>query len=210
MTTGSGQTPRQGAEQHNESDEWQKQEFVDAWVTRDDGRQDQRQPMVKEAIALLPFDKGSAISALDVGAGYGVLSAELLRNFPKAAVTLQDVSEPMFSHARERLAEHASQLTFVQSDFSLDSWAEGIQGPFDVVISAIAIHNLYDDGGISRVYKDVCGLLGESGMFVNLDYAGQAGGVDAHIAWLKEGGFARVECTPVTDRISLLSAFKKA
>ena len=209
MTTGGGQTPRQGAEQHDQPDEWQKQEFVDAWVTRDDGRQDQRQPMVQDAIALLPFDHGTAISALDVGAGYGLLSSELLKAFPKAAVTLQDVSEPMFAHARERLTDHASQLTFVQSDFSLDNWAEGIQGPFDAVISAIAIHNLYDDGGISRVYKDVCGLLSASGIFVNLDYAGQAGGVDAHIAWLKEAGFTRVDCTPATDRISLLAAYKK-
>lgn len=208
MTTGSGQQQGRGAELHNESDQWQKQGFVDAWVTRDDGRQDERQPMIQDAIALLPFDKSATIKVLDVGAGYGILSAELFRNFPNASVTLQDVSEPMFAYARQRLADHSNQLTFVQSDFSQESWAADLAGPFDVTMSAIAIHNLYDDGGISRVYKDVCGLLSDTGVFVNLDYAGQAGGVDAHIAWLKEAGFARVQCTPATDRVSLLSAYK--
>jgi ubiquinone/menaquinone biosynthesis C-methylase UbiE len=208
MTTGSGQQAGKGAKQHNEPEEWQKQEFVDAWVTRDDGRQDQRLPMIHDAIASLPFDKRAAIKALDVGAGYGILSSELLRAFPDASVTLQDVSEPMFAHARARLAAHASQLTFVQSDFSQDDWTSGLGGPFDVAVSAIAIHNLYDDGGISRVYADVGRLLRDGGVFVNLDYARQAGGLDAHIAWLKEAGFARVESTAPNDRISLLSAYK--
>ncbi len=206
--TNSAHRPREGAERHNESDQWQEAEFVQNWVTRDDGRMDERQPMVHDAIALVPFEEDAAIRVLDVGAGYGLVTAEVLRRFENAQVTLQDVSEPMFSHARQRLAQDASRLTFALSDFSAKGWTQGLQPPFDLVVSAIAIHNLYDDGLIATVYKDIHGMLADNGAFVNLDYAGQSGGVEAHIEWLREAGFPRVDSTPITDRIALLAGYK--
>ena len=145
--------------------------------------------MVHDAIALVPFEEEAAIRVLDVGAGYGLVTAEVLRRFKNAQVTLQDVSEPMFSHARQRLEQDASRLTFVLGDFSTKGWTRELTPPFDVVVSAIAIHNLYDDGLIATVYKDIHGMLAENGAFLNLDYAGQSGGVEAHMEWLREAGY---------------------
>ena len=120
-----------------------------------------------------------------MGAGYGLLSSALLGAFPNAKVTLQDVSEAMFTHARERLRDFAGRTSFATSDFSQRDWTEALVGPFNVAVSAIAIHNMYGDDRISAVYKDIHALLAPNGALINLDYAGQSGGVDAHVAWLK-------------------------
>ena len=207
MTTqGSGHRPSAGAQDHDQAERWQEADFVQQWVDRDDGRQDTRGPMVQDTVAALPFAHDAAISVLDIGAGYGILSAEVLRVFSNASVTLQDVSEPMFEHAKQRLAADAARTTYTISDFSQRDWASGLGGPFDAAVSAIAIHNMYDDGLIAGIYKDICGVLKPGGVFINMDYAAQAGGVDAHVAWLKESGFASVEVVAVNDRLSRLIA----
>ena len=194
------------AQTHDVPEQWQEREFVDNWVTRDDGRQDQRGPMIEAAVSAAPFPADMAVRALDVGAGYGLLSRRLLERYPNASVTLQDVSEPMFAHARERLAQYAGRVTYVNSDFSQRDWAAGLGGPFDFVMSAIAIHNMYDDDLIASIYKDILGLTAEGGMFANLDYAAQAGGVDTHVQWLQEAGFSAVDAVEINERTVLLKA----
>lgn len=205
-TSGSGHTPSQHAHDHDDPARWQQPAFVQEWVDRDDGRRDEREPMIKETIEAIPFEQGASINVLDIGAGYGILSREVLENFPNAHVTLQDVSEPMFDHARKRLESHSDRASYVQSDFSQRDWASKLGGPFHVAVSAIAIHNMYDDGLIASVYKDIHDILEENGVFVNLDYAAQAGGVESHVTWLKEAGFKNVEAVLVNARVARLIA----
>ena len=207
--TSKDRNPRPRAKDHDDPARWQQSEFVNQWVTRDDGRLDERLPMVQEALSAIPRDSAEAFTALDVGAGYGLLTIELLKRFPNANVTLQDVSMPMFAHAKKRLTEKAPQLRFVTSDFSKPDWASQLGGPFDVVISAIAIHNMYDDNLISSVYSGIHDLMSPGGIFINLDYAGQSGGVEAHLEWLREAGFHEINCVAATNRISRLSAHKR-
>ncbi len=208
--TNQPQGPGPGAARHDEGDAWQEQEFVDKWVTRDGGRLDERIPMIREFLELAPFEPSARIRVLDVGAGYGLISSQVLDCYAEAEATLQDISEPMFEYARKQLSAYADRVTFVNSDFSDRDWSAEVGGPFDLVVSAYAIHNLYDDGKISGVYADIYRLLKPGGAFLNLDYAPQAGGNDAHVQWLREAGFDRVECTPATERISKLAAYRSA
>ncbi len=197
---------QQGRTAHHH--DWSSQEYVQSWVSRDDVRQAERLPMIRDTVAMIPHPRHQAIRVLDVGAGYGILSGEVLREFPNAHVTLQDVSEPMFEHARQRLADYAGRTSFITSDFSKPGWTAPLDKPYDVVVSAIAIHNLYNDELISNVYRDVCSMLNEGGVFLNLDYAKQAGGLEAQLEWLRRAGFSRVEHTPKTDRVTLLAGYK--
>jgi ubiquinone/menaquinone biosynthesis C-methylase UbiE len=47
---------------------------------------------------------------LDVGAGNGFITEEVLRAFPTAHVVVQDLSDLMLTRAREHLAKFAGQL----------------------------------------------------------------------------------------------------
>jgi 2-polyprenyl-3-methyl-5-hydroxy-6-metoxy-1,4-benzoquinol methylase len=86
-----GHRPLRHAQDHDQPDQWMDPPFVQNWVTRDDGRIDARMPMINDTVDKIPFAKDTALSVLDVGAGYGLLSSAVLGAFPNAKVTLQDV-----------------------------------------------------------------------------------------------------------------------
>jgi hypothetical protein len=64
--------------------------------------------------------------------------------------------------------------------------------PFDLVVSAIAIHNLRDPKKIFACYRAIHGLLKPGGCFLNCDRFVE--GVVPHLTELRGGGFDRVEC----------------
>lgn len=115
---------------------------------------------------------GAAVDALDLppnakvadlGAGTGIMAAQVLRRFPDARFELVDVSDKMLALAKKRFADFAGFL-FVLSDF--DSWTP--QGEYDAVVSALAIHHIEDSAKLS-LYKKIFGALKDGGMFVNAE-----------------------------------------
>lgn len=193
---------------HDDPEQWRNATFVGEWVDKDDGRpQDRVQPM-RDALAATGYGGDDALSAMDIGAGYGLFASEVLRAFPNATVTLQDVSEPMFEIARKRFADHASHMRFALCDLGTSAWTSEVGGPFDLVVSSIAIHNLYDESAIARVYNDVHGLLKPGGTFINVDHIQRVGGPEGQTQWLRDAGFAQVDCVEIARNLTRLSARK--
>jgi tRNA (cmo5U34)-methyltransferase len=172
--------------------DWHSQEYVADWIAHDEARDPVRRPRLKEMLAAAPFPRDARLAVLDVGAGYGAVSEELLALFPQAQITLQDYSEPMLTEAQRRLAPHAAQLRLVTCDLTDPAWASRVGGPFDLAVSAIALHNLRNDPQIFACYRAICGLLKPGGWFIEEDLF--FGGVEPHLAALRDGGFATVEC----------------
>lgn len=150
---------------HVREHDWLSQEYVDQWIDKDVTRDGERRPVLRKMMSFAPFAKTAAIRALDVGAGYGVVTEEVLRAFPKAKVTWQDYSKPMQDRAREKLIKHADRLKFVLGDLATASWSKKAGGPFDLVVSGIAIHNLRDEAKIFRCYGAIRKLLAPGGCF---------------------------------------------
>ena len=153
-------------------------------------------------MAPLPHD--AAIRALDVGAGYGLVTEEVLQVFPKAQVTLQDYSDVMFSHARVRLAKVADQLTYVLCDLTDPGWTERVGGPFDLIVSAIAIHNLRDIEAIAACYRGIARLLKPGAPFRNYDIFQEFGGIETHIGLMQDAGMTRVSRAWDEDRAAII------
>jgi len=100
-----------------------------------------------------PFDRfyGAAVEALelanaplarvlDLGAGTGLLSGMVAAAHPGAELVLVDGARAMLDRARERLRGHpAASLACADLRDALPA------GPFDAVVSALAIHHLDDD-----------------------------------------------------------------
>jgi tRNA (cmo5U34)-methyltransferase len=99
---------------------------------------------------------------LDLGAGTGLLSAAIIDRAPTAQLHLVDASPDMLQHAVNRLSGHQPQM-FIQSlDAALPP------GPFDAIVSALAIHHLSDvdkRGLFSRILT----ALAPGGIFVNAE-----------------------------------------
>jgi ubiquinone/menaquinone biosynthesis C-methylase UbiE len=173
--------------------DWHSSDYVSEWITRDTTRDGERRPLLQQMLSAAPLPRDAALEVLDVGAGYGVVSEEVLQAFPAARITLQDYSQPMLDRARQRLADHSDRLHYVLCDLTDPSWPRQVGGPFDLAVSAIAIHNLRDPAKIYSCYRAIRDLLNPGGYFLNCDRFVQ--GVQPHVTALRESGFDRVECS---------------
>jgi tRNA (cmo5U34)-methyltransferase len=121
-----------------------------------------------------PFDAfyGTAVSALemlgrpprrvlDLGAGTGMLSARVAAAYPDAELVLVDGAPAMLEQARAALGDRAEIHVADLADPLPD-------GPFDAVVSALAIHHL-DDAGKQALFARVCAALPPGGVFVNAE-----------------------------------------
>jgi SAM-dependent methyltransferase len=172
--------------------DWHDGEYVDKWIARDRTREE-RLPVLKDMVTFAPFPTDAAISVLDVGAGYGAVAMHVLERYPRARVTLHDYSQVMLDRAKSELGRYADRLQFRQSDLTDPGWANNLGGPFDLVISGIAIHNLFDNDQIAKVYQAICGQLKPGGAFLDCDHFRRIGGVDAHLELMRKAGFKSAE-----------------
>lgn len=173
--------------------DWHSKSYVADWIASDEKRHAERKPFLDALIAAVPFARDAEIAVLDVGGGAGVVSAALLDAFPRATVTLQDFSVPMIEMARKALAADAARTRYVLCDLRDPAWEQAVGGPFDLVVSAIAIHNLGDLAAMAACYQAVHRLLRAGGCFLDYDHFDRFGGVPLHQHSLKVAGFASAQ-----------------
>jgi len=113
---------------------------------------DHLQTLVAEVTALV-----HARTILDLGSGTGVTLGAVAALHPHAEVVGIDSSPEMLAHAAA-LLPHAEFLVARLED-------PLPPGPFDLVISALAIHHL-DGAGKADLFKRVAAVLRPSGRFV--------------------------------------------
>lgn len=186
--------------------DWHSPGYVAQWIARDVTRDDERRQRLREMLAAAPFAADAAIAVLDVGGGYGVVSEEVLRHFSRAVVMLQDYSQPMLDEARERLAAFSGRVKYALGDLRDPIWPAAVGGPFDLAVSAIAIHNLRDRGEIAACYRAIAGVLKPGGVFLDYDLFGLIGGVEAQTETIRKAGFAAVDCLWQEGRLAVLAA----
>lgn len=114
------------------------------------------------AIEILDFN-GDAPKVLDLGAGTGILTKFLLEKYPKAEVTLVDLSENMLNIAQKRFDGNCN-INYLKSDFLKAEF----NTKFDIVMSSLAIHHLTSDEK-QKLYKKYIDLLNDGGIIVNAD-----------------------------------------
>lgn len=149
---------------------------------------------------------------LDLGTGDGRLIALIRRSHPAARAVGVDASAPMLARAAERF--DADPLVELRAHDLALPLAES--GPFDVVVSGLAIHHLEDERK-RALFAEINSLIAPGGVFANLDLVASASGrlherfrieigrveddptdrladLSAQMAWLREAGFAEVDC----------------
>ena len=106
-------------------------------------------------MALLPELDGKSV--LDLGCGMGEHCAGFVRRGAKRVVGI-DISENMLAAAREKNSD--PRIEYLRLPMER---AGELDGPFDVVVSSLALHYVADFAGVvSAVY----GLLKQGGAFV--------------------------------------------
>ena len=99
---------------------------------------------------------------LDLGAGTGMLSSIIVQRVGKARLCLLDASAEMLERAATRLAAWQPEMLVQPLTAGLPA------GPFDAVISALAIHHLTDDDK-RGLYARILKVLSPGGIFINAE-----------------------------------------
>jgi tRNA (cmo5U34)-methyltransferase len=149
----------------------------------------------------------SVTRVLELGTGTGETALRVRARQPEAAWVGIDASEPMLARARDRLPDADLRLQRLEDELPA--------GPFDLVVSALAVHHL-DGSGKRDLFSRVADVLQPGGHFVLGDVvvppAGQEGPiyidwemdrpdtVEDQLAWLHDAGF---EAEASTVRIDL-------
>jgi tRNA (cmo5U34)-methyltransferase len=125
------------------------------------------------AVSVIGLREGPVGRVLDLGAGTGLMSAAVLQRYPQAELVLVDGAAEMLDQARERLPVGATTTVVADLREALP------EGPFDAVVSALAIHHL-EDPDKRDLFARVQDALRPGGVFVNAEQ------VIGPSSWLEE------------------------
>lgn len=111
----------------------------------------------------IPYVPTRAFRVLELGVGTGTLSSLVLARFPHARLTGVDLSPRMIARARQKLRPFRGRVELVAGDLG-----EFEVRPYDVVVSALAIHHLRDSKKW-RLFRRVHRCLSPGGYFGDAD-----------------------------------------
>ncbi|HET9153623.1 MAG TPA: class I SAM-dependent methyltransferase [Solirubrobacterales bacterium] len=204
------------------SEEWSDRGRVAEYLAREIPHRQIAEEMLLQA---LPEQVACFV---DLGTGDGRLLGLLRDRYPDAEAIGLDSSPPMLDRARKRFeGDHLVDLR--QHDFR-EPLPE--VGAADVVVSGLAIHHLEDERK-RDLFGEIHSLLPRAGVFANLDLVRSASaglherfrreigrieddpsdrlaGLGGQMSWLRDVGFAEVDCHFKWLELALIVAVKES
>jgi SAM-dependent methyltransferase len=198
---------RPGHHRHDPHD-WDSGDYVVKWAKGQDQKEADRRKAFSLMADIIPYDKTQSITILDLGAGYGALTKFLLERFPNATAICQDGSLEMSRLGAKRMKDLKGRFDYVICDFSRHGWSKLLPGPFEAIVSSIAIHNVSSPNIIRGIYDDAYTLAQPGGCFLNFDRHEPP--IEDQMKWLRGAGFKDVQCFWQDDHRALFGGFKRA
>ncbi|HEV3355653.1 MAG TPA: class I SAM-dependent methyltransferase [Pseudonocardiaceae bacterium] len=143
------------------------------WLRRWDAQQEGYVPE-REARFTAMFDAVAELLppsfvALDLACGPGSISQRLLARFPLARAIAVDMDPVMLAIGRGALDTVDGRLRWIEADLAEPDWLRELgESRVDAVLSTTALHWLQPET-LTRVYRDLAGLLQPGGLFLNGD-----------------------------------------
>ncbi|MGA2357942.1 MAG: class I SAM-dependent methyltransferase [Terriglobales bacterium] len=189
------------------------------------GRADSIAHRTEGESSLLEFIPQTTRRILDLGTGDGRLLALVKREHPNTEAVAIDFSPAMLEAAKKRFAGDSSLAVITHN---LDNPLPDL-GKFDAVISSFAIHHVAHQRK-RALYPEIHDLLNAGGVFCNLEHvasptpslheeflrqigltpetedaSNQLLDVETQLQWLREIGFADVDCHWKWRELALLA-----
>lgn len=206
-----GEHAHEGEHHHQHSHDhhdWASPEYVSNWAAGQDQKETQRQEAFGVMARAIPYDRSQSIRILDLGAGYGALTQFLLERLPNATAVCQDGSQEMAKLGQQRMEHLVGRQEYAICDFSRHGWSDHLTGPFEAVVSSIAIHNVQSPNIIRGIYEDAFELVKPGGCFLNFDRPRPPW--EDQMKWLTSAGFADVRIFWQGQNRAVFGGFKKA
>ena len=171
-------------------EEWNSRETIDHHVKFNDILIPGLRDMLSIVARLATTFVSDRPRVLDIGCGYGDVTAEILELSPSASVCMVDYSEEMLKLAKERFGNN-NQVKIIKHDLN-----KGIPGrlksrKFDAVVSCHALHHIEHENRVG-LYTQLRQVLDDDSLFINGDrFTGESPVIsgwefDNWITWMTE------------------------
>jgi tRNA (cmo5U34)-methyltransferase len=148
---------------------WGSSKFLEQWAMKGGWQAPIREVQTAMVVRMIPQPSDAAIRILDIGAGYGALAAAVLYDRPHATAVCLDASEAMLALGKTRNRDLAERIKFVQGSLETSAWRDAIDGRFDAVISARALHHFTANQRRRFIFKEIFDVVRNGGCFINAD-----------------------------------------
>ena len=128
------------------------------------GRCPNTTPLFSVATEFIPFETQTPIRVLDLGAGTGLFSWQVLQRYPAASFVLMDLADQLLEAARSRFRHQVGRVELRVND--IRHLAETTR--YDLVISSLAIHHL-EHADKRDLFQRIWCALRPGGAFINVD-----------------------------------------
>lgn len=139
-----------------------------AWERQQEAHEPLREERFRAMLEYVELIAPRPRRILDLACGTGSIAERAHSRFPDADVVGVDLDPILLLLARTAFAGDV-RISFVDADLRDPGWAAQLEGPFDAILSATALHWL-DEPVLARVYGDVGRLLRPGGVFLNADH----------------------------------------
>ena len=148
---------------------WGDKGFIENWASKGSWQAPFRDVQTAMVLRMIPQPIDASLRILDIGAGYGALAAAVLRERANASAVCVDASEPMLALGPQKNPDLKNRMSFVQASLESPDWQQAVEGTFDLVISARALHHFTDNQRRRYIFREVYGLVRPRGCFINAD-----------------------------------------
>ena len=147
---------------------WRSDEVVQDWTATASRRETKMAPRWRLMGELLPCHAGEPFTFLDLGAGTGAASREILALYPNSSVVLAEFSEQMIAEGTRAMQPWSGRYSYVEFDMSTGAWPDGIPTGLGAVISSLCIHHL-PDARKQGLFGEIFERLAPGGWYLNYD-----------------------------------------
>lgn len=139
--------------------------WLDSWNRQQERHVQYRDDMIQLAFECMERLHAAPGRMLDLACGPGTISGRAIERFPTADITAVDLDPVLLAIGRNVLGD---RVRWVEGDLRSDTWHHNLDGPFDAVCTATAVHWL--DGPQTRaMLSGLATLVRPGGVFVNYD-----------------------------------------
>jgi trans-aconitate methyltransferase len=174
-----------------------------AWADAALRKRPWRAKIFEHFVAIVGSAESASPRVLELGSGPGFLAEQVLERCPSVdRYTLVDFSEAMLEQSRHRLEPHAARAQFLRADFKSEAWPGLVKGPFDLILSLQAVHELRHKRHAPRLYAQLLPLLSPSAEVLICDHLPEGAhtprhrvlymNADENLAAFAQAGFSKV------------------
>ncbi len=113
-----------------------------------------RDEQIRTLCALVPAHRDEAFTAVELGAGAGVLARAVLEAFPRCRYVALDGSPAMREHLGAALARYRERVEVRAFDLAEQAWRDALPSPLHCVLASLVIHHL-DGAGKRALFADL-------------------------------------------------------